>query len=90
MPVYFFFLFPVIIVVLPILALLGIPIFAMLIFAGILLSLFTIFTKWICEGAETTYLWCLLPGGLALLCFLAAHFIGEDATLMTLFGHLIK
>lgn len=89
MPFYFFIFMPVIIIVLPILAALGIPIKSVLIMAGILLILLTIITKWICEGAKASYVWCLLPAGLAFLCFLTGSLIGDDLNLMAIIQNII-
>lgn len=88
MEVMFLFLMPVIIVVLPVLAALGIPIRAVLIMIGIFLVFVTLISKWICDGAEASYAWCLLPAGLAALCFLSCRLIDNDLNLMTIFQNI--
>lgn len=88
----FFFLifFPVLIVVLPLLSMLGIPFSAMLLIAGLFLALCTVFVKWMCDGGDFSYFWCLIPAGLAALCFVGSRLISDDLNLMQLIGRLFN
>ena len=86
----FLLLFPVIIIVLPILAALGIPLSAALIALGVFLLFVTLISKWICDGAEASYAWCLLPAVLAAACFVGSRLIPNDLNLMQILQSLFR